>query len=59
MAFYWFVYMMFLFGWPGERSLIIQNAPDRTTGANIPVDGVQLGSASGWACNHALHSNKP
>jgi hypothetical protein len=41
MAFYWFVYMAFLFGWPGEKSMMVQSR-DPISDANIPIDGVQL-----------------
>jgi hypothetical protein len=42
MAFYWFVYMVFLCGWPGEKSLVIHDAPGPMPDAPIPVDGARL-----------------
>jgi hypothetical protein len=47
MAFYWFVYMTFLFGWPGEKSLVVPDAPGAMPDAGIPVDGARLGVVSG------------
>jgi len=47
MAFYWFVYMTFLCGWPGEKSLIVQDTPGPVPDAGIPADGARLGVVSG------------
>lgn len=46
MAFYWFVYMTFLFGWPGEKSMMDPGC-DPIPDANIPMDGAHLVVASG------------